>query len=268
MVKKSVFVSFLITASVTFGFVSAVNAQIYNPNQYSSPVFQKMYDRQFMTNLAVNGMMRSQILSDSLKAGKNSRSKRAVKDPLSFSPTGVNIISESEWKQMGKSAQEREDLSALVRYCLKFYTQVAKNDGYAPNDLAYAFEYYVVNNYHAQKDIYRDYRGFKNRGVVDSGKLPDFINSDSEKNIYGQFRSALLSNPAIMKMTDAEKERVTGYLAMMTNLAWLKYDSAVTAGDDEEIERAREMAKQNLEGFFGTSVDKIMITDAGVKLRN
>lgn len=258
-------------AGLVFGSDSRGHTQAYTPGLYQVPVYRAMYDRQFMTNTAINGMMRSQMLRDSARGGKGGTAKggtsTAKKDPLQFTPTGVPILSDTDLARMTKSEAEKKALEAYLNNCLSAYAKVARNDGFPPNDIAYAFNFFVVNNYNAYKHVLRDYKGYKNRGVIDLSKLPDYVGTDKEKVIYAQFRRLLIAQPSITQMKDAEKEKLTAGLALATNIPWQMYDAAVTAGDDAAIERARQMAKQNLERLFDTSVDNIVIDENGVRLQ-
>lgn len=254
----------IVSAFQAFG--QMMNGGIYSPNQFSVPVYNKIYDSQYMTNLAVNGMMRSAMIQQSTGGRNNSRTVPARKDPLQFAPSGVEILSDKDLTQMTGNEQQKKALEAFLNNALSDYTKVAKYNYYAPNDLAYAFDFFIVRNYHAYKNVLREYKGYKNRGVIDLGTLPDYIDSDHEKIIYRQFRAILAANPAIIKMTDQDKERLTAYLVLTSNVPYLMYDAAITAGDDAAIEKARQMARQNLQAFFGASPDQISIDASGVRL--
>ena len=259
------FISFLALAS------GIADAQIYNPNQYSNPVIQKMYYNQMMTTKAIGGLIQGHMIKAGVNAAngktKTGRSAPAKADPLKFRPAGVTVISDAELKQMTKNAEEQEALENLFNGAIKSYAETAGKDGFPFNDLAYAFNYFIVNNYHVYKDVYGKYKGYQNWGIVDVSKLPGYINLEGERTIYNQFRNVLLSNTAMGKLTDAEKEKFTALMAIMTNVPRQMYEEGIKAGNDEAIKTAQLLAKQNLENLFGTTLDNIVVDGSGVTLK-
>ncbi len=245
----------------------AADAQIYNPDQYSNPVIQKMYYNQMMTTKAIGGLIQGHMIKAGSGRSGTRRSAQTKKDSLQFRPAGVTVISDDQLGQMTKNEQEKQDLENLFNGCVKSYAATAQKDGFPFNDLAYAFNFFIVNNYHIYKNVLGKYKGYSNFGVVDVSQLPDYIDSRGELTIYDQFRTVLTSNPSVTKLTDAEKEKFTALMAIMTNVPWQMYEGGIKTGNDEAIENARNLAKQNLENLFGTSPDNIVITESGVTLK-
>ncbi len=269
MVNK--FGAVIFVVGMLFILSGVADAQMYNPNQYSNPVIQKMYYNQMMTTKAIGGLIQGHMIKAGVNAanGKTgTRRSAAVKaDPLKFRPAGVTVISEAELKQMTKSESEKEELKALFNSAVQSYAATATKDGFPFNDLAYAFNYFVVNNYHVYKNVYGKYKGYRNFGIVDVSTLPGYIDIKGEQTIYNQFRNVLASNPALGKLSDAEKEKFTALMAIMTNVPWKMYDAGIKAGDDEAIRTAQSLATQNLENLFGTPAENILINGSGVTLK-
>lgn len=189
-------------------------------------------------------------------------------DPLKFRPAGVTVISDAELEQMTRNKEEKDQLENLFNGAIKSYAATASKDGFPFNDLAYAFNYYIVNNYHVYKNVYGKYKGYQNWGIVDVSKLPGYIDLAGERTIYNQFRGVLSSNPAMDKLTDSEKEKFTALMAIMTNVPWQIYEEGIKAGNDQAIKAAQLMAKQNLENLFGTTLDTVVIDGSGVTRKN
>lgn len=83
--KHSTFRLFYFISFLTF--VSGVaNAQIYNPNQYSNPVIQKMYYSQLMTTKAIGGLIQGHMIKAGVKCGKRKNGKAADNGGESRSP--------------------------------------------------------------------------------------------------------------------------------------------------------------------------------------
>ena len=245
----------------------AAFAQMYNPNQYSNPVIQKMYYNQMITTKAIGGLIQGHMLKAGSKTGRKNTATRARRDPLLFKPANVTVVSDEELDQIVKNPAEKKELEDFFNNCLKLYTTTAGKDKYPYNDLAYAFNYYVVNNYHIYNNVFEGIEKYSTYDVLDYTKVPNYVYASREQAVYKQFREVLASNPAVGKLTDAEKEKFTAQMAIMTNVPWFIYDAAVKAKNREAIENARKMAGQNLENLFGTSAENISIGDAGITIR-
>ena len=115
---------FIIAVFFTIGAGSA-NAQMYNPNQYSNPVIQKMYYNQMMTTKAIGGLIQGHMI----KAGVNRtngktgtrRAGQIKKDPLQFRPANVTVITDEQLAQMTKNAKEKQELETLFNSAISSY---------------------------------------------------------------------------------------------------------------------------------------------------
>lgn len=248
------------------GSVVAVNAQMYNPNQYSNPVIQKMYYNQLMTTKAIGGLIRIHMI----KAGAKTGGKTAVakRSPTQFRPAGVTVISDEELAGITKTPKEKQELEDFFKKCLQLYTTTASKDRFPANDLAYALNYFLVNNYHVYKNVLENMDKYESYGVLDVTKVPNYIYSAKENAVYSQLRDSLAANPSAAKLTDAEKEKFTGILAIMTGVSLLTYKAGLDAKNREAIQTAQKMAKQNLENFLGTSPDNLTFTESGFSAGN
>ncbi|MEO6589393.1 MAG: DUF6683 family protein [Pyrinomonadaceae bacterium] len=258
----------LLLLFVTTLIFEAEAQQVYTPGIYPNPVFRTIYDRQFMTNIAVNGAMRSQMLSDSLKAGnrrgKAASGRTAVRDPLLFKATGVPVITDEELAKIG-TKQEVKEFETMANMLLSDYIDEARSEGFPPNDVAYAFSSFAVKNFMVYKNVLDKYKGFKNRGVLAINEIPNYVDSQGQQAVYKQFREILKADASVVKSSDPEKEKIAGVLALTGGLTWKLYDEAIISGDQKAIEMTRLMAKQNLENFFKTPADKITIGSFGIK---
>lgn len=249
---------FLLILFFVIGSGVEVNAQMYNPNQYSNPVIQKMYYNQLMTTKAIGGLIQIHSLKAGTKTGKGNAAKMSV---TQFRPTGVTIISDKELAEITKTPKEKQELEDFFKKCLLLYTTTASKDRFPANDLAYALNYFLVNNYHVYKNVLEDMDKYGSYGVTDLTKVPNYIYSSREQAVYKQFRAVLAENSSVAKLSDAEKEKFTGILAIMTGVSLLTYKAGLDAKNREAIETAQKMAKQNLENLLGTSPDKLTFTD-------
>ena len=247
----------------------AAAAQMYNPNQYSNPVIQKMYYNQMMTTKAIGGLIQIHMMKAGSRGGGKGKTGNAVKTSATqFRATGVEIISDQALAQIAKSPKDKQELEAFFNQCLKLYTTTASKDRFPANDLAYALNYFLVNNYHVYKNVLEGMDRYESYGVLDVTKVPNYIYSSREQAVYNQFRSALAANPAITKLSDAEKEKFTGQMAIMTGVSLLTYKAALDAKNREGILAAQKTARQNLENLLGTSPDNLSFNDSGFTLGN
>lgn len=258
-IKFFLFILFFVIGS------AAVNAQMYNPNQYSNPVIQKMYYNQLMTTKAIGGLIQIHTLKAGQKTGKGNAVKMSA---TQFKPTGVTIISDEQLADITKTSKEKQELENFFRQCLNLYTTTASKDRFPANDLAYALNYFLVNNYHVYKNVLEDMDKYGSYGVTDLTKVPNYIYFSREQAVYNQLRTALAANPSVAKLSDADKEKFTGVLAIMTGVSLMTYKAGLDAKNREAIETAQKMAKQNLENFLGTSPDNLKFTDNGFSAGN
>lgn len=165
---------------------------------------------------------------------------------------------------------------ALFESHIALYRKTAQTDGFPANDLAYAFEYFVVNNYQIvhdlvnvpyDKDPYvkhgRD--GFERISLMSEKKLK-MVTMPQERTVYQQFRTRLADNPAIRRMTDAEKQESAELMATMLGINFAAYMKALDSGSDRDLQVAHDMARQGLEKLLGVPMAQIRITNAGLEL--
>lgn len=180
-------------------------------------------------------------------------------------------------KAAGKDARSQQEAKQKFDYFISFYKQTAAKDGFPANDLAYAFEYFVVNNYNVYHDLVnvpyeKDPRikragnnSFDRLAAMDKKKLL-MVTIAQETTVYNQFKSLLSENPDIKNMTDAQKQEATELLAIITGFNFMSYAKGINDGDEELLEKARQMAKEGLEKLFNSPVDTIKISYKGLEL--
>jgi hypothetical protein len=171
----------------------------------------------------------------------------------------------------------RQQSEQLFTSLIELYEQTAKKDGFPANDLAYAFEYFVVNTYMTAHDLHdvayekdpRVKRGrdmFERLTIINQKKLLR-VTLDQEHAIYGQLKDQLARVTAVQQMTDAQKQEVTELLAIMFGLNLRSYMDGVNREDDRATEQARQVARSYLEKITGAPVDRIAIGADGLRLQ-
>jgi hypothetical protein len=199
----------------------------------------------------------------------------AVPELTKFNHTGQAILPKLLAEKSASAIPKQKSAEQFFTSFLDLYEKTARKDGFPPNDLAYALEYFVVNTYMTYHDLHdvefnkdpRVKRGkdsFDRLTIINEKKLLQ-VTLTQERAIYNQFKTFLSENPAIQKMTDREKQELTELLAIMFGTGFRAYLLGVSSEDDKAIEQARQTAKMYLERITGTAVERIKISNDGVR---
>lgn len=151
------------------------------------------------------------------------------------------------------------ETARLIEQALDLYRKTAANDGFPANDLAYAFEYFVVNNYQVFKYLL-DIRADPEVTNIDDplARLQAIkvretmkVTLTQARAVYEQFRRVLAENPEVEKMTDRQKQEVAERLALATGLSYFRFSQGSQNKSAEQMEKGRKFAQANLERLFG-----------------
>lgn len=255
----------------TFSAIGA-NAQIMsNPSQWY--INNQIYSTRVFNGAVANSMLKKGAKRGNGKTAKGTANTVNAKDYTSFKETAGSSLSKNlAGKTSGQTTREAEQ---LFNSFITLYKQTAAKDGFPSNDLAYAYEYFIVNNYHIYNDLMelppeldprlqsaRD--GFEKIEILNQKKLLQ-VSMPQERIIYNQFKATLSANPEIQKMTDAQKQEAAELLATLFGVNFAAYMKGINDRDAKLTEEARKMAGQGLEKLLGVSADKIKITNNGVE---
>lgn len=229
---------FTFAACTVFG--QLTNPGMSNPSQWY--INNQMYSTRVFNGMVANSMLRG-------KKGK-------VTKPL---PTAA--VKVSSFKETGSilpkllatkfEPEQRAQAEKFFQSHLDLYRQTAAKDGFPANDLAYALEYFVVNNYH----LYH--------GLIGA---PNGVTMAQERAVYSQFKRMLASDADIKKMTDRQKQETTEVLAIMFGMNLQGYLVKDRSGGDKVYQQCREVARQGLEKLIGAKIEQIKITNKGVEI--
>lgn len=250
-------------------FTVPVAAQIMsNPAQW-------YINNQIYSTRVFNGVVANSMLRRSNRQTQRNQSRQTNKPTTDY--TAFRAAPNNSLPKMlaGKSNNSRE-VEQILDAFVDLYRQTAQKDGFPANDLAYAFQYFVVNNYQIYHDLFdlpadKDPRlrrakdGFERIEILNQKKYLQ-ISMPQEREIYNQFREVLAANAEIQKMTDAQKQEATELLAIMFGVNFTGYMKGIKDGDDKLVEQSRQLAKEGLEKLLGVSISQIKITDSGLEL--
>lgn len=225
---------------------------------------QKPLSQQLLKNMANKPLLIEPVLKNYEHAGL--RRKSLAKLPVTyFKPASGTILP----KQLAETEVSLEARSQAVRYyegLIELYQEVAEKDGFPPNNVAYAFDYYVVNNYHILHDLMSSKMRVSSitpiGGVPQKGKT---VTLEQEQTLFCQFEEMLSEDPSIQQMTDAEKQSITESLAIMTNECFKLYQYALENDDKTVLRQAQDTAYSNLVQLLGERAGHMRITDRGME---
>jgi hypothetical protein len=250
--------------------VPTARAQIMsNPAQW-------YVNNQMYSTRVFNGVVANSTLNRSGRGkGKSPRSGGAAKDYTTFKETATSPLAKT---LAGKASDPAgaESAKSMVKAARELYRKTARERGFPPNDLAFAFGYFVINNYLIAKNLVElppdkdpDARkardGFERIEIL-GNKKPLRVTPDHERAVYNQFKSLLNENATVRKMTDTQKQEVAETFALMVAVNYARYMEGVNSGDDAVIEEARRAARQGLEKLLGVPAGKITLSYKGLEI--
>lgn len=162
---------------------------------------------------------------------------------------------------------------SLMQKSLNYYLTTSMQDNFESHDLAWATVYFLDLNYLVYHDANRP-----NKSTTPyTGIKPEL-----SFKIYQTISKSLAEDPAVKKMTDADKQTATETLAIMAGTSVLLYSSLIDPSSitnlgnglygpktspqekEKQIDAVKQQARQNLEKVFGVSADRIKITENGL----
>jgi hypothetical protein len=251
--------------------VTPAAAQIMtNPAQWY--INNQIYSTRVFNGVVANSMLRGRGGRSNRKSPTDSQSK-ATRDYTAFKAAPNASLPKM---LSAKSAGNQRETEQILDSFINLYKQTARKDGFPANDLAYAFQYFVVNNYQIYHDLVdvpidKDPRakrardGFERIEFLNNKKLLQ-VSLAQERTIYEQFREVLAANPEIQKMTDAQKQEASELMAIMLGVNFTGYMKGVNDGDEGLTGQARQLAKDGLEKLLGVPIGQIKITSYGLEL--
>ncbi|MEO6525258.1 MAG: DUF6683 family protein [Gemmatimonadaceae bacterium] len=241
-----------------------------NPTQWY--IDTQMYSTRVFTDMVANSMITGRT---GTRAKASAPNAPAAADPTQFREAASASMARTLAVRTRGSVEQRDETRRLLDSYVALYKQTAETDGFPSNDLAYAFEYFVVNNYHIYHDLMsvpygkdprakRGVDGFDRIRIMNEKKLLQ-ITMPQERAIYEQFRASLGANPEVGRMTDVQKQETAEQMAIMFGVNYAAYMRAIDAGSDQAVEQAHQMARQGLEKLLGVPVTSIRVTSAGLE---
>jgi len=241
------------------------------------PVRMHLEQQLFRDRMNAGGIVNGKKVRVPASNSRNAPAK-AVKSITAFTPAGGRILPEQLSSAAGKSAPEIREAKQTFDMFLNNYEKTALTDGFPPNDLAYGFEFFIVNNYNIYNDLL--YQNPAEKDLMKPSGNPLLalqhmyskqggyaLVSSAENVVYQQIKTLLSANPEIIKLTDRQKQELTEMMVIITVTNYYMYETAGKNDDAEGFAQAQNEAKQSLEKTLGVSADKIKITANGLEFK-
>ena len=230
-----------------------------------------------------NELVRQMVLAEALKGKGAKGSAAATKaapaavDYTVFKPRAENYLPQLLAQSVKGNADQQREAEQFFNSQIEMYERTADYYKYPAADVAFALEYFISNNYEIyydlitlprKKDPYlkRAKNLFDEIALADQ-KKSDKISSIQDRAMYFQIKEMLSAKPEFRKITDEQKQKMTEMLAIKLGILSVSYLKAVEDEDEQAIEQAHKTAKENLEGLLGVPMNKIMITDRGLRFQ-
>jgi hypothetical protein len=172
------------------------------------------------------------------------------------------------------SAEARGAAQARYEAYVDLYRRTAHKDGFPADDLAYAYQYFVANNYQIHHDLLdvpadqdprlRNARDGFARIEAAALKRQQQVSPLAERKVYQQFRDQLAARADVRTMTDAQKQEAAETLAIAYGVNFDGYLAGLQRRDDGLAQQARMQARTGLEKLTGQPIDRIRIDERGL----
>ena len=251
--------------------VSASNAEaqiMSNPGQW-------YINNQIYSTRVFNGVVANSMFRKGTGAAAGPRAAEAA-EPTQFRESATTTVPALLSGKSTGITRTPEEARRLFTSYIDLYKTTARTDGFPANDLAYALEYYVVNNWQIYHDLVsvpyekdprarRAVDGFDRIAVMAKKKTLQ-VTPYQERALYTQFRARLGTSADVLAMTDAQKQEATELLATLFGINFAAYMKGVDALDDAQAQVGRDMARQGLEKLLGVPIAKMRITNSGLEI--
>ncbi len=233
-------------------------------------------NQQIYSTRVFNGVIANSMINGKRGlAAEPAAAQESVPEPTRFTPAPQRIVPAKFAARDASTPATRATLQASYDAHVDLYEQTARKDGFPSNDLAYAYEYFVVNSYQVYHDLValpldRDpylknaIDGF-DRITLAARKRQEQVSLAQERAIYEQLRERLGASTEVLRMSDREKQEATEMLAVTFGVTFDSYMRAVTTDDQAMLREARDAARLGLEKLLGRPIAQIRISTAGLE---
>ncbi|MEZ4884600.1 MAG: DUF6683 family protein [Chitinophagales bacterium] len=242
-------------------FSFSAKAQYGGSNSFTNLVIRHNIERSMLSNRVFNNMRANDMLR---KDGStiNSTAPKATPKPISvFEASTQRIVTKEVQDQTTKE---------LYEHVLCNYENVAHKDGFIPNDMAYALNYYLIHNYIIYHNLYYQPEVNPNDPMAVVWEMArqqqTQLDVAYERSIHRQFQQFIEGNDHFKNMTNAQKQEVAESLAVTTGMLWMLYADYLKTKDTSAYPEIQKTAYNNLKMLLGENadVDKLKVGYTGM----
>ncbi|MCC7054554.1 MAG: hypothetical protein IT355_14890 [Gemmatimonadaceae bacterium] len=243
-----------------------------NPGQWY--INNQIYSTRVFNGVVANSML-ARSRGTTGRAGARGPATPAP-EPTQFRESASTTIPAMLAANSSGITRTPDEARRLFTSYIDLYKATARKDRFPANDLAYAFEYFVVNNWQIYHDLVdvpyeKDPRARRARDGFDrisvmALKKTEQVTPFQERAIYEQFSARLGASADIRAMTDAQKQEATELMATLFGVNFAVYMKGVDALDDATAQQGRDMARQGLEKLLGVPITRIHLTNRGIEI--
>jgi hypothetical protein len=265
------------TSSATLLVIATLTAATARAQIMSSPVQDYINKTTLLNNILSNSRatgMSQRAQTNGQSANRAASGTAAAPAATAFRHAGRSILP-ARLAERGTTAVEKQQMQNFFESQLELYNRTATTDGFPPNELAYAMEYFVVNSYMIVHDLHdvpyeKDPRVKRGTGSFDRLKILSEKKAlkptiTQQRAVYRQMQDVLAANPGVTRLSDAEKQEMTEMLAIAFGMNYAAYMRGVNAEDERVISQARDASRTQLERLLGAPISRIRIDDTGVR---
>ncbi|MBZ5531220.1 MAG: hypothetical protein LAO20_07300 [Acidobacteriia bacterium] len=228
------------TGSFGINYTNPVAASISNSTWSNWVVYQAQQKK-------AQGAQGSGAAASSSASAPSQRSIQTTEAALRFHPTGTRLLAPKLVDTLGKTQQQKDQVSAILTTLFQEFDKQAVKLG-KPNDLAFALSYFLAQN----ATVYRGKPDPKDEQFVQLRETIVF---------------AMAQNQSFAKMTDRQKQEMHEMLVSYTGLVYLTYQDAKKRGDAENAKAMRELAGLNLKAITHIDPARINFTEQGFTIK-
>lgn len=265
--KINAFVLLIISTLLTVFGSSSVNAQYGGSKSFSNMVIRHNIQRNNLNNRILNNMRANKMIRDNYNESKginpNSSTSKAP-------PRAVSIFDASPQRIVTKGVTDQTTI-ALYEEALCSYENVAHKDGFIPNDIAYALNYYLVHNYVIYHDLFGEIQNASDDPLIylqqSYAKKSMQVQLSYEHAVHQQFQQFIEANAYFKGMNNTQKQEVAESLAVTTGMLWMLYADYLKTKNQAAYPEIRQTAYNNLKALLGENVDvnKLRVGFSGMR---
>ncbi len=253
--KINGFILLFFSTLLTVCFSFTANAQYGGGNSFSNMVIRHNIERNTLNNRILNNMRANKMLRDN-----NSNNTTTTAPTPKAPPRAVSIFDASNQRVVTKGVQDKTTRD-LYEHVLCNYENVAHKDGFIPNDMAYALNYYLIHNYIIYHNLYKQEETNPNDPMAIAWEMARQMQRQNqldvayERAIHNQFQQFIETNAFFTSMNNSQKQEVAESLAVTTGMLWMLYADYLKTKNEAAYPEIRQTAYDNLKALLGENVD-------------